>query len=230
MFPQLKIYNVDYDFLVSNYLNKDLWKKSWNLFVYKDNVFTLSLHYIDTECECVNFKIRYNKLEYTYETVSYYLNNTTIPVLKKSINGAMFRLMERYDESLCKETKGYKDLCEMFNDEVYELTELAENYLDDCGVTQEDIREVYIDNYVSNNTRSDIHKSNYVYGHKYQQLTDMFIVFTKITDDKNRYNSVVERINDTEYIKRIEDETKEFKKYFGTDEYKEEMNDNLLGI
>ena len=58
----------------------------------------------------------------------------------------------------------------------------------------------------------------------------MFIVFTKITDDKNRYNSVVERINDTEYIKRIENETKEFKKYFGTDEYKEEMNDNLLGI
>lgn len=230
MFPTIKQYNIDYSFIVSNYLNKELWKKSWNLFVYKDNVFKLSLYLINTQQDYITFEITYNKLAYATETISYYVNNTTIKVLKQQINGAIFRLMERYDEQLCRNTKGYQDICNMYNDECDELREIAESYLNECGVTQGDIRDAYIDRYVSDNTRCDVHKSNYLYGHKYEQLTDMFIVFTKITDDKNRYNMIVERINDMDYIKKIENDIKEFKDYFETDEYKEEMNDNLLAI
>jgi len=230
MFPTIKQYNIDYSFIVSNYLNKELWKKSWNLFVYKDNIFKLSLYLINTQQDYITFEITYNKLAYATETISYYVNNATIKVLKQQINGAIFRLMERYDENLCRNTKGYQDICNMYNDECDELREIAESYLNECGVTQGDIRDAYIDRYVSDNTRCDVHKSNYLYGHKYEQLTDMFIVFTKITDDKNRYNTVVERINNMDYIKKIENDIKEFKDYFETDEYKEEMNDNLLAI
>lgn len=230
MFPTIKQYNIDYDFLISNYLNRELWKKSWNLFVYKDNVFKLSLHTIHTQLDCITFEITCNKLAYCTETVDYYLNNTTIKVLKQQINGAIFRLMERYDEQLCRNTKGYQDICDMYSDECDELRSMAESYLDEYGISQNDIREAYIDRYISDNTRCDIHKSNYLRGHKFEQLTDMFIVFTKITDDKNRYNTVVETINDLEYIKKVENEIKQFKEYFGTDNYKEEMNDNLLAI
>ena len=230
MLPTIKQYNIDYSFIISNYLNKDLWKKSWNLFVYKDNVFKLSLYLINTQQDFITFEITYNKLAYATETVSYFLNNTTIKVLKQQINGAIFRLMERYDDNLCRDTMGYKDICDMYSDECSELREIAESYLDECGVSQDDIREAYIDRYVNDNSRCDVHKSNYLYGHKYEQLIDMFIVFTKITDDKNRYNTVVERINDTAYIQKIENDIKEFRDYFETDEYKEEMNDNLLAI
>lgn len=230
MFPTIKQYNIDYDFLISNYLNKELWKKKWNLFVYKDNVFTLSLYSIYTQTDSITFEIRYNKLAYTSQTISYYLNNTTIQVLKQQINGAIFRLMESYDEELCKRTQGYKDICDMSDEEYDALERTADEYLDSCGITQQDIREAYIDAYIRNNTRCDVHKCNYLYGHKYQQLTDMFIVFTKITNDKNRYNTVVDRIQDTAYIKKIEDNLKEFKEYFGTDEYAEEIADNLEEI
>lgn len=230
MLPTIKQYNIDYDFLISNYLNKELWKKKWNLFVYKDNIFTLSLYYIMTQQDSITFEIKYNKLEYVTQTITYFFNNTTLKVLKQQINGAIFRLMEAYDERLCRNTKGYKDLCDMYDEEKEELRETAKSYLDECGITQEDIREAYIDRYVSDNTRLDIHKANYLNGHKYEQLTDIFIVFTKITNDKNRYNTVIERINDREYIKKIEEQLEEFKEYFGTDEYKEEMTDNLIAI
>ena len=49
MLPQVKIYSIDYSFIISNYLDKELWKMKWNLFVYKNNVFTLNLHSIDTK-------------------------------------------------------------------------------------------------------------------------------------------------------------------------------------
>lgn len=230
MFPTIKQYNIDYDFLISNYLNKELWKKKWNLFVYKDNVFTLSLYSIYTQTDSITFEIRYNKLVYTSQTISYYLNNTTIQVLKQQINGAIFRLMESYDEELCKRTQGYKDICDMSDEEYDALERTANEYLDSCGITQQDIRDVYTDAYICNNSKCDVYKSNYLYGHKYQQLTDMFIVFTKITNDKNRYNTVVDRIQDTAYIKKIEDNLKEFKEYFGTDEYAEDIADNLEEI
>jgi len=227
MFPTIKQYDIDYDFLISNYLNKELWKKKWNLFVYKDNIFTLNLYCIYTHSDCIVFEIRYNKLEYTSNSITYYPNNSNINILKQQINGAIFRLMEEYDEQLCKKTQGYKSILDMYNEERDVLRETAENYLDSCGVTQEDIRDCYIDAYVSNNTKCDVYKSNYLYGHKYEYLTEMFIVFTKITNDKNRYNTVVNRINDSEYIKKIENDVSEFKEYFGTDEYTEDMEDNL---
>lgn len=230
MFPTIKQYNVDYDFLISNYLNKELWKKKWNLFVYKDNVFTLSLYSIYTQSNSIIFEVRYNKLEYSSETISYYLDNTTIKVLKQQINGAIFRLIERYDEMLCKKTKGYDEICDMYHEEYDELKSIAEGYLDDCGVTQSDIRDAYIDRYINDNSKCDIHKANYLRGHKYQYATDMLLVFTKITNDENRYNTVVKTIGNTDYVKKVENDIKEFKEYFGTDEYTEEMTDNLISI
>ena len=230
MLPSIKVYNVDYDFLISNYLNPELWKKKWNLFVYKDNVFTLSLYSIYTQTNSINFEIRYNKLGWTTQTVSYYLNNTTIKVLKQQINGAIFRLMEFYDEELCRKTKGYEDICDMYNDEYDNLKQIAESYLDTCGITQSDIRDAYIDRYISDNQRCDVHKRNYLSGHRYEQLTDMFVVFTKASQDENRYKTVINTIGDKERIKQIETQLKEFKEYFGTDEYTEEMTDNLISI
>ena len=143
MLPTIKQYNIDYGFLISNYLNKELWKKKWNLFVYKDNIFTLSLYYIMTQQDSITFEIKYNKLEYVTQTITYFFNNTTLKVLKQQINGAIFRLMEAYDERLCRNTKGYKDLCDMYDEEKEELRETAKSYLDECGITQDDIREAY---------------------------------------------------------------------------------------
>ena len=32
----IKVYDIDYSFLLKNYLNPEYWNKSWHLFVYKD--------------------------------------------------------------------------------------------------------------------------------------------------------------------------------------------------
>ena len=62
MLPELKVYEIDYSFIIKNYLDKNLWKKQWTLFVYKDYVFTLNLYKIDTEDCSIGFKINYDCL------------------------------------------------------------------------------------------------------------------------------------------------------------------------
>ena len=32
----IKVYDIDYSFLLKNYLNPEYWNKSWHLFVYEE--------------------------------------------------------------------------------------------------------------------------------------------------------------------------------------------------
>lgn len=230
MLPQVKIYSIDYSFIISNYLDKELWKMKWNLFVYKNNVFTLNLHSIDTKNNKICFEISYNKQNWVKQTIWYDIDNTSIDILKQQINGAIFRLMEEEDSDMCRETDGYYHIKELYNNEDDKLREIAENYLDENGITLDDVREVYIENYVDNNRKMDTLLSNYVSSHRYRYLTEMMVVFTKITNDTMRFNNIKNAIQDDNRIKEIEDEIKEFDIYFNSDDYENDMVDELEGL
>lgn len=225
----IKQYNIDYDFIISNYLDKSLWKKIWNLFVYRDNVFTLNIYDIDTKNDRIRFEIRFNKVQYTYEIVGYNINNMSIKILKQQINGAIFRLMETYDRELARDSDGYKRIVELYRNEDEMLRNVAEEYLDENNITLEDVREAYIDRYVSNNCKSDIMKSNYIEGTKYTYCTDMLLVFTKTINDETRYQNVVNAVGNT-VASGILNELKEFEEYMETDEYVEELHNALEAI
>ena len=230
MLPQVKIYSIDYSFIISNYLDKELWKMKWNLFVYKNNVFTLNLHSIDTKNNKICFEISYNKQNWVKQTIWYDIDNTSIDILKQQINGAIFRLMEEEDSDMCRETDGYYHIKELYNNEDDKLREIAENYLDENGITLDDVREVYIENYVDNNRKMDTLLSNYVSSHRYRYLTEMMVVFTKITNDTMRFNNIKNAIQDDNRIKEIEDKIKEFDIYFNSEEYEEDMTNELGGL
>ena len=230
MLPQVKVYSIDYSFIISNYLNRELWKMKWNLFVYKNNVFTLNLHSIDTKNNNICFEISYNKQNWVKQTIWYDIDNTSIDILKQQINGAIFRLMEEEDGDMCRETDGYYHIKELYNNEDDKLREIAENYLDENGITLDDVREVYIENYVDKNRKMDTLLSNYVSSHRYRYLTEMMVVFTKITNDTMRFNNIKNAIQDDNRIKQIEDEIKEFDIYFNSDDYENDMVDELEGL
>jgi len=230
MLPELKVWNIDYSFIISNYLDRELWKMKWNLFVYKNNVFTLNLHSIDTKNNKICFEIRYNKQNWINQTIYYDIDNTSINILKQQINGAIFRLMEEEDKDLCSDTDGYYYIKELYNNEDDKLREIAEEYLDENGITLDDVREAYIEKYIDDNRKVDRYLNEYLLSHKYRYLTELMIIFTKITNDTTRYNEIKSAIQDDNRIKEIEDKLKEFEEYFNSEEYKEDMVDELEGI
>lgn len=230
MLPELKVWNIDYSFIISNYLDRELWKMKWNLFVYKNNVFTLNLHSIDTKNNKICFEIRYNKQNWINQTIYYDIDNTSINILKQQINGAIFRLMEEEDKDLCSDTDGYYYIKKLYNNEDDKLREIAEEYLDENGITLDDVREAYIEKYIDDNRKVDKYLNEYLLSHKYRYLTELMIIFTKITNDTARYNEIKSAIQDDNRIKEIEDKLKEFEEYFNSEEYKEDMVDELEGI
>lgn len=230
MLPEIKVYKIDYDFIISNYLDKSLWKKKWNLFVYKDHVFTLNLYSIDTRNDKIMFEIQYNKRTYSNELVSYDIQNTSIKILKQQINGAIFRLMEREDESRARNSQGYQTILDAYRDEEEKLREIAEGFLDDNNITIDEVREAYIDRYVANNCKMCTMLTNYLDGTKYTFLTELLLVFTKITEDTKRYENVCNAVGNRSSVALIESAVEQFVSEMETEEYEEEMTNALESL
>lgn len=220
----IKQYEIDYSFIIKNYLDVELWNKKWTIFVYKNFVFSLQLYEINTQKNSISFEIDLKTEDYSnYTFITYYKNQSNIKILKKQINGAIFELINSCENYYIKKEEGYELIQKTENEEEEMLTKIAEDFLDDNGVSNKEIREVYIDNYVSNNKKTDIYLSNYLQGRKYQLLSDLYLVYTKAAKDKDRYNIVNNAIkNNVRYIEILE-ETNKYLNQLQNEEEREEL-------
>ena len=220
----IKTYDIDYSFIINNYLDKDLWNKEWTLFVYKNFVFTLNLYQIDTKNDAIQFEMHIKSEEYKNSYYfTYHRKQSNFEVLKKQINGAIFQLIEWCENYFIREEEGYKTIQEAESEEIEMLTNIAEQFLDDNGVTNKEIREVYIDNYVYNNKKTSTYLSNYMQGRKYCVLSDLYLVYTKVSEDEKRYNSVISKIKNNDNYMEILVEVNKYINRLHNDEEKEEL-------
>lgn len=231
----IKVYEIDYEFIIKNYLDRKLWKQIWNLFVFKDNVFTLKLSSINTKEEKIYFDVEFNKLnnQWIYsknETVLYDLNNMTIELLKKSINGAIFRLAEKLDTVNIEKSDIYKEIKDSACQEEEALREIAEDFLDDNGVINEDIREVYIDVYIDDNKTIDDRLSKLKENLKYNFQTELLLMICELINDNTRKNNIINNLQNKNIIKEIQDEVNEYMKYIETDNWLDEARNNLVSV
>lgn len=230
MLPKLKVYEIDYEFIIKNYLDKHLWKKIWTLFVFKEYVFTLNLYRIDTKNNKIEFEIKIQGHWYT-ECITYDIENTSIKILKQQINGAIFRLIERLEESKIENTLGYKEILDTIESERETLREIAEEYLDDNSVTNEEIRDVYIDNYIDRNEKAYEKKQIYIDSMKYTVLTELYLIYCEVTRDTKRKQTIL-KANEDSYVKIavITSEIEDFIKELESEDYRDNMSYMLEGI
>lgn len=233
-FPQIKVYKIDYDFIIKNYTSPKLWDKIWNLFVYKNYVFTLNLSSINVKKKQIYFELKLNSALDIWNrnietTCMYDIQNMDINDLKRIINNNMLSLIIRLEESFIESkdsTYGY--ISNSRDDERDRLREIAEEFLDDNNVTNSEIRDVYIDYYVDNNETIYDQLRRCKETMKYNYLTDLYLMFAELTFDDDLKNKII--INQNKDITEIEEEVREFMEYLETEEYSEEMKDKLESI
>lgn len=229
MLPELKVYKIDYEFIIKNYLDKHLWQKVWTLLVYREHEFTINLYKIDTKNNCIEFEIK-KKGTWNREFITYNLDNTPLKVLIKEINGALFRVMVKYEEECVEKTTGYRTLADTRDEERNLLRNIATQFLDEQGITCDEIREAYIDRYVDRNEmvwrKLDEYKSTY----KFNLLTDLFLVYCKITNDQVRLQTVKAHVSDKSKLAIIEAEVEAFMEQMNTMEYITEMESQLESL
>lgn len=235
MLPAIKVWKMDYSFIIKNYLNPALWQKTWTLFEYKDFVITIKLTKIETENMRIVFRLnlRDNSRPNTWgdqEDVSYSPKGSSIKFLIKNINGAIFRMISYHERNhVLEDLPVYIDAKQQGDIEIEKLTVLASEFLDDEGVTNEEIREAYIDKYVDDNKQNDEYIQRLRSAYEYHLLTDFYLVFAESIGDDARYQTVMDRLEENE-IENVLKEINQYKTYIETDDYQEEMKGLLEEI
>lgn len=235
MLPAIKVWKMDYSFIIKNYLNPALWQKTWTLFEYKDFVITIKLTKIETENMRIVFRLnlRDNSRPNTWgdqEDVSYSLKGSSIKFLIKNINGAIFRMISYHERNhVLEDLPVYIDAKQQGDIEIEKLTVLASEFLDDEGVTNEEIREAYIDKYVDDNKQNDKYIQRLRSAYEYHLLTDFYLVFAESIGDDAKYQTVMDKLEENE-IENVLKEINQYKIYIETDDYQGEMKGLLEEI
>lgn len=233
----LKKYDVDYSFIIRNYLSPELWKKTWTLFVYKNIRITLNLSYIWVNDPIkISFKISINTPKYsTYTFKDHTIDISNLTILKNQIDNAILYLINQYERDVVSTTETYQDLLSAASDEQDRLQEIAKNYLDENGIYIEDVRDAYIEYYVNNNWTGDSYLYSYKDSMRYKQCTDLWLVYARATNDEKLEEEIKERLTRDDYVDILkdiqeyidilsDDESDEYYEYF------EEKESNLESI
>ena len=232
--PVVKVYDVDYSFIIKNYLNRELWDKEWTLFVYKDFVFTLSLYNINTKDKIVNFNVKLGCDKDMYirsvtRQIPYQLEGMTIDQFKSLMNNCMGNLINDLEERCITQLdEEYKRIDDSRDEQQEMLRDIAKEFLDSEGVTNEDIRDTYIDRYVDKNDDIWEKLQNYKNSMQYKVLTELYLIFAKSTENENLEKKVLN--NQTTDISELLEEISDFILYTKTDDYYNEVYDKLPSI
>ena len=235
MLPQIKTYEIDYQFIIDNYTDPKLWDKVWNLFIFRNYVYTLTLSSIDVKKYEISFEIRlesdldiYNHNKSTI--IKNNLKNSTIEILKKQINGTMFTLSEWLEKEVIQKSSEYQEIENSKYNERQYLEDIANDFLDDNGVTNGDIREVYVDYYVDNNETVYERLSDLEDKMRYNYLTNLFLILVECSNDELRKELVIKNQKNEEKIQQIINEVDEYMQYVETEEWSDEMRNKLEAI
>ena len=214
MLPTIKVYEIDYNFIIKNYLDPKLWNKSWTVFVYRDFVFTLKMTHITVTTNTITFEVKLNK-HWESRHFDYNIENSNINFLKKSLKGTIKRLIGDYEKGEIRSTEEYSILNQDLLEAEHKLEEIANEFLDNEGVTNKEIREVYIENYVDSLECA--------------VCTDLYMIFAEATHDMVLKETVQSYLNDDE-AEKIQKELKEYCEYVNSDEWLENVKEELENV
>ena len=243
--PAIKVYDIDYSFIIKNYLNPEMWQKTWTLFQYKTFVVTLQLTYINCQDEKITLRIKIkdnsSEQKYAYawgrnpdkdaiDDVYYSLKINNLNFLKNSVENSVFNAIESLEKYNILASKDYLDLKEMYSNEKDSLKKIAEDFLDANNVSNEDIREAYIDTYVSNNTQLDTYLTLMIDRKKYLVFPDLYLVFANATRNDKTVKKWEEILAENNNIEELKTEILEYLEYMQSEDFENDMNSNVEEI
>ena len=248
-----KLVYLDLETIMQNYRNPEFWKKEWLIFKNKEleikwNITNINI--LENKIESCIFvapghitrggkKFNFTYSDYTRKTNYSWYSNVCRPIpiensdytqetLNRNILNTILKTMKSMEEEFVKRTYEYYKASELEDEQREKLKEIAENFLDEEGVSNESIRDAYIDKYVSDNSNSDF-TSEIIANAQFRFFKSAYLHVCSWFDNQEtfeKYKKVLKQFIPKKTIFEILKKTKEMK----TDEWVEQMKDQLDSI
>ena len=120
-------------------------------------------------------------------------------------NTSIWDLICAYERTIIRDTPEVRRCMELEREEESRLTEIADDFLDEQGVTNADIRDAYISSYVSNNKHASDYTNDVIDNMKYTKVPDLYLVFAKVTKNVNRKQLVLNaNVSNTKLVELLD--------------------------
>lgn len=165
-----ELQHIKLDEILANYRNPKFWKKKWCVFKTKDFDCIWRIRVISVEDNTIasvvtlhyKGKKQVKRNWWDNESFSSYCDNVPInnpdynqEVFNRNILGSVIRTIDYLEEAIAKCSYEYREAERLERDQRDKLEEIANDFLDSENVTNDEIREAYIDHYVSKASKYD---------------------------------------------------------------------------
>lgn len=232
-----KLYKLDYGFIYKNYLNKNLWGKKWILFEYEEHKIYAQLNCIDIKNSRIEITLDVQSSANTWwiQTESVYLplaeEHRNYEVFEKKTKSSVLRLISRIEAVLIRDLEVYKIAYNTKNEERYRLEEIARCFLDEHGIENRDIRDTYIDAYVTANLHD--YTWDVLEKYKHRVIPGAYLLYASYMNDEDLYEEYRKEIENKVTEEELEEAIKDSKdrlEYIQTENFEEEMKYELEDI
>ena len=232
--------------ILENYKNHRFWKKKWCVFKTKDFEIFWKITSIDVDNDYITSrcKVEYHgkhrvddpdwfwnsAISETCSSIPISNSDYTQEVFNRNICGTVATLITKIEERIAKNSYDYKLAGKLEKDAEDRLRKIAEDFLDSEGVTNKDIREAYIDKYVSENSRFP-YKSNVIAESKRKYYPTARLMLFSWFDNKKSFDEETILLRETKKLtKKIIYEIWRTRKELESDAWREEMESKLEAI
>lgn len=175
------IYQVNFKYIIDNCLDKNMWRKKWKIFEYDNTSLELCLYSINLSDNTLSLTVCGSGSGYRTSSFSLPLSEEHFneEVFYQKLFSAIRFVLELSELYLIKGTEIYEEAVQKDDDYEDLLKTKAEKRLDDLGIDDEEVRYIYIKEYVnereSNFASGLINKMRYHYStHLYYMLCYQF--------------------------------------------------------
>lgn len=234
----IKVFRMNYEFLLKNYLNPEMWQKKWTLFEFKGYKITMNLYSINTKDEKINLEIdishtiRVGKfICSTAKIVNFSLKIEDINFLKRKINTAIWEGIQYLEATYFIEAEDeYQELEQMRNKERRELSNIAARFLAKNNILNSNIIEAYTEAYIDACEKTYDLMQEYKNQRKFHPCADFYLVWLNSLENdptrEMRLDSVKENLENDE-LEKVQKEIAQYQQYMETEEFEEDMQSNL---
>lgn len=188
------IYKINFKYILKNYLNKSLWKKQWTIFDYNNVVIKMQLSSID---------IRWNRIDLRLSS-DYVITSMDLPLAEDHFNETVFTkelfrklvsMAETIEEVKIRRLAVY-DSAQLLDEALREQREqIANEFLDANKVTNEAIREAYVDSFMANFTEY-LNRNRVIENFKHRVAPEIFLMLALQYDRKDFYDEIIDQLEE----------------------------------
>lgn len=238
------VVKLDLQVILNNYKKPEFWSKNWLIIDTKWLSINWHITYINCKDNKIMSEVKITKINYkkgnkVIKSLWYYPSSDcqVIPInnpeytqdhFEKNIYNAVLRVINSVEDTLTRYYKEFEDADAQDDSYIESLKNIAKAFLDENKVTNEDIREAYIDAYVSKMTYDRVsYKSKVIDNFRYKLLTPVYVYTSAWFDNEKDFEKY--KAYDTKRKSEYEAMKQEIR-LIQTEEWKNSMKQELEEI